>query len=36
MRGALLLGLALLAVGCAEPTPRNLDELPIEGPSPYN
>jgi len=32
MNKALLLALALIVVGCAEPTPRNLDELSRQGP----
>ena len=31
MKKTLLLVLALIAVGCAEPTPRNLDELVQQG-----
>ena len=32
MKRTLLLALALIAVGCAEPIPRNLDELSRQGP----
>ena len=32
MKKTLLLALALIAVGCAEPIPRNLDELSRQGP----
>ena len=32
MRKTLLVALALIAVGCSEPIPRNLDELSRQGP----
>ena len=32
MKKALLFVLALIAVGCAEPIPRNLDDLSMQGP----
>jgi hypothetical protein len=32
MKKALLLALSLIAVGCAEPIPRNLDDLSMQGP----
>ena len=32
MKKTLLLALALIAAGCADPTPRNLDELSRQGP----
>jgi hypothetical protein len=32
MKKTLLLALALIAVGCGDPTPRNLDELSRQGP----
>ena len=32
MKKTLLLALALIAVGCAEPIPRNLDDLSRRGP----
>jgi antitoxin component YwqK of YwqJK toxin-antitoxin module len=32
MKKTLLFALALIAVGCADPIPRNLDDLPMQGP----
>jgi len=32
MKKALLFALTLTAVGCAEPIPRNLDDLSMQGP----